>query len=54
MIIGSKFPSKFRSHWMGPYKVQIAPNNDSFDLVDFESTPLSTRINGYHLKAYHR
>ena len=48
-----KFPDKFKLHWMGPYQVQIAHGNGSFALVDFEDTPLLTRINGYRLKKYH-
>ena len=38
---------------MEPFKFKIAHDNGSFDLVDFEGTPLSTRINIYHLKKYH-
>jgi hypothetical protein len=38
---------------MGPYQVKIAHENGSFELIDFEGTPLPTRINGYRLKKYH-
>jgi hypothetical protein len=48
-----KFPGKFKLHWMGPYKVKIAHDNGSFELIDFEGTALPTRINGYRLKKYH-
>ena len=48
-----KFPGKFRLHWLGPYKVKIAHENGSFDLIDFSGTPLPTHINGYRLKKYH-
>ena len=49
-----KFPRKSKLHWMGPYKVEIAHDNGSFDLVDFEGTSLLTRINGYRLKKYYK
>ena len=48
-----KFPRKFKLHWMGPYKVKIAHDNGSFELIDFEGTSLPTCINNYHLKKYH-
>jgi hypothetical protein len=49
-----KFPSKFKLHWMGPYKVNmIAHDNDSFELIDFEGTTLPTRINGYRFKKHY-
>ena len=48
-----KFPGKFKLHWMGPYKVKIAHDNGSFELIDFEGTSFPTRINGFRLKKYH-
>lgn len=48
-----KFPSRFKLHWMGLYRIKIAHDNSHFDLVDFEGISLPTHINGYHLKKYH-
>ena len=48
-----KFPGKFKLHWIGPYKVKIAHDNGSLELVDFEGISLPTRINGYRLKKYY-
>ena len=45
-----KFPGKFKLHWIGPYKVKIAHDNGSLELIDFEGISLPTRINGYRLK----
>ena len=49
-----KFLGKFKLHWMGPYEVKMDHDNGSFELVDFESTPLLTRINGYRFEKYHK
>lgn len=38
---------------MGSYKMKIAHDNESFELIDFKWTPLSTRINDYCMKKYH-
>lgn len=48
-----KFSSKFKLHWMGPYKVKIAYDNGSFESVDFEGISLPTLTNGYRLKNYY-
>ena len=48
-----KFPSKFKLHWIGSYKIKIAHDYGSFEIIDFEGTSFPTRINGYCLKKYH-
>ena len=45
-----KNPSKFKLHWMEPYKVKIIHDNGSFKLVDFEGVSFPTRISGHRLK----
>ena len=47
-----KFPSKFKMHWFGPYRVLKSYPNGSVELQDFASVVHSTRYNGYCLKPY--
>jgi hypothetical protein len=48
----SKFPSKFKMRWFGPYCIFKSYPNGSIQLQDFAEVVHSTRYNGHCLKPY--
>jgi len=47
-----RFPGKFRTHWMGPYRVVFVIDGGVVQLKKLDGTLLPERVNGSRLKLY--
>ena len=47
-----KFPGKFKTHWLGPYRIQQVTDGGVVQLSKLNGELLPTLINGSRLKLY--
>lgn len=50
----TKFPCKFRMHWLGPYIVKEITDGGIVQLVKLKGKPFLGGVNGSRLKLYTR
>ena len=48
----TKFPKKFKTHWLGPYQIQHITDGGAVQLSKLSGEFLPTLINGSRLKLY--
>ena len=48
------FKGKLTTHWMGPYEVVIAFDNESVEIKTIDGSQISFVVNGHTLRLYHQ